>query len=149
MFIQFASLALATTALAFPTVKPQGPIGGSTPSPLEGLWTFPSHAYSHGQFKQAIYLSFDGMHQSDLVKYVEMFPNSTWASIILKNSVVFNNAQAATPSDSFPATAAIFTGASPRLTGIYWDDTWAKDLYPPSSNCTGPVGSEVDWSTGL
>ncbi|KAK9384480.1 alkaline-phosphatase-like protein [Lipomyces mesembrius] len=145
MYTPLIFLALATTALGYPSVKPQGPIGGATPEPLEGLWTPPSHVYSNGQYKQVVFLSFDGMHQSDLVKYIEMFPNSTWASL-MKNSIVFNNAKASSPSDSFPATTALFTGATPRLSGIYWDDTWAKDLYPASSNCTGPMGAEVDWS---
>ncbi|KAL1846748.1 hypothetical protein Plec18170_009039 [Paecilomyces lecythidis] len=146
MFTKLLGLTLAVTASAYPSIKPQGPIGGENPAPLKGLWTAPSHLYAQGQYKQVIFLSFDGMHQGDLVNYIEQHPNSTWASLILKNAVVFNNAKASTPSDSFPATSALVTGGTPRLTGIYWDDTWAKDLYPPSSNCTGPIGSEVDWS---
>lgn len=87
------------------------------------------------------------MHQSDLTKYIEMYPNSTWASVILKNGIAYSNNKGSTPSDSFPATSAIFTGATPRLTGIYWDDTWSKDLYPAGSNCSGPIGAEADWFT--
>ena len=149
MISSLLSLALAGAAVAFPTVKPQGPIGGATPAPLPGLYTPQSHVYSHGQYKQVVYLSFDGMHQGDLVKYIEMFPNSTWATLVKTHAIVYNSARAATPSDSFPATAAIVTGGTPRLTGIYWDDTWAKDLYPPSSNCSGPIGAEADWSVGM
>ncbi|KAK4560599.1 hypothetical protein LTR86_005796 [Recurvomyces mirabilis] len=146
MFSSIAIAALVGAAAAYPTIVNQGPVGGWRPQPLNGLWTFPSHVYSHGQFKQVIYLSFDGMHQSDLTKYVEMHPNSTWATLILQNGIAFSNTIGATPSDSFPATSAIFTGGSPRLTGVYWDDSWARDFYPAGSNCTGPIGAEADWS---
>ena len=30
--------------------------------------------------------------------------------------------------------------------GIFWDDSYDRSLYPPGSNCTGPVGSECDYS---
>ncbi|RHZ59214.1 hypothetical protein CDV55_103702 [Aspergillus turcosus] len=145
MYGRLLPLALAMTAMAYPSAKPQGPIGGATPEPLDGQWTPPSHVYSNGPYKQVVYLSFDGMHQTDLVEYIEMFPNSTFASVV-KNSIVFNNAKASKPSDSFPATIAPFTGASARVSGVYWQVTWAKDLYPPSSNCSGPIGSVADWS---
>jgi hypothetical protein len=149
MLSQYLTVALATAAAAYPTIVADGPIGGWRPQPLKGLWTIPSHAYARGQFKQVVYLSFDGMHQSDLWKYIEMYPNSTWAKMVLPNGIAFNNVSGSTPSDSFPATTAIFTGGSPVLTGIYWDDTWAKDLYPAGSNCTGPIGAEADWSAGM
>ncbi|RDW68157.1 hypothetical protein BP6252_09553 [Coleophoma cylindrospora] len=145
MYSQILSLALAGTALAYPSIKAQGPIGGETPASFKGLWTVPSHEYSHGQFKQVVYISLDGMHQTDLTTYLSLYPNSTWAGL-MKNSVVFSNNSGSTPSDSFPATTAVFTGGTPRLTGIYWDDTWAKEFYPASSNCSGPIGAEADWS---
>ncbi|KAJ6102005.1 hypothetical protein N7486_004432 [Penicillium sp. IBT 16267x] len=145
MYSTLLPLALAMTAVAYPSLTPQGPIGGATPEPLDGQWTPPSHVYSNGPYKQVVYLSFDGMHQSDLVKYIEMYPNSTFASVV-DSSVVFNNAKASKPSDSFPATIAPFTGASARVSGVYWQVTWAKDLYPPSSNCSGPIGAQADWS---
>jgi hypothetical protein len=65
MYTSLVPLAFAATAVAYPSVVPLGPIGGATPQPLPGLWTPPSHEYAHGQYKQVVYLSFDGMHQSD------------------------------------------------------------------------------------
>lgn len=102
-------------------------------------------ASSSGPYKAVIFLSFDGLHQFDVVDYIAEYPKSTLASIV-KNSVVYSNARASSPSDSFPATTALFTGASPRDSGIWWDDVYDRSLYPPASNCTGPIGTECDWS---
>lgn len=93
-------------------------------------------------------MSFDGLHQFDLLDYTVKDPNSTWASM-LKNSVAYPNARASSPSDSFPGTTALFTGAYLRDSGIWWDDEWDTSLYPPSSNCTGPIDTECDWSEGV
>ncbi len=142
-----AVVAQAAPAVDRPTIQ-NITYGGATPPPTDGLWTPISKSYSNGQYKQAIFLSFDGLHQFDLVDYVAKYPNSTWASI-LKNSVAYSNARASSPSDSFPATTALFTGASPRDSGIWWDDVWDRSLYLPSSNCTGPIGTECDWSEAV
>lgn len=45
------------------------------------------------------------------------------------------------PSDSFPGTAALYTGATPRTTGIWYDDTWDRSLF--AEGCMGPPGFEV------
>lgn len=108
------------------------------------IWTPVSHSYSNGPYKQAVFISLDGLHQFDLLRLIAMYPNSTIASI-MSNSVMYMNARAASPSDSFPATAALFTGASPRNSGIFWDDVYDRSLYPPGSNCKGPIGTEAAW----
>ena len=83
-----------------------------------GQWLPPTSSYSHGPYKQAILLSFDGMHQFDLVRYIATHPDSTWAKIV-KNAVVYSNARASSPSDSLPGTTALFSGTSPRNSGIF------------------------------
>ena len=47
------------------------------------------------------------------------------------------------PSDSFPGTTALYTGATPRTSGIWYDDTWDRELYSFASNCTGRPGFNV------
>ena len=32
---------------------------------------------------------------------------------------------------------------------LYWDDPYSRELYPPGSGCSGPVGTEVDFSEGV
>lgn len=46
------------------------------------------------------------------------------------------------PSDSFPGTMNQMTGAHPRTTGVWYDDTWDRTFYAPGSNCSGPPGAE-------
>ena len=112
------------------------------------VWTPVSSSYAHGPYKQAVFLSFDGLHQFDVLNLIAKYPNSTLAKM-MGNSVMYSNARASSPSDSFPATAALFTGASPRNTGLYWDSAFDRSLYPPGSNCTGPIGSNTDYSESI
>ena len=122
-------------------------IGGISP-PL-GTGSYPvqmvTDQYAKGPYSRVLFMSFDGMHQNDLVRFVQLYPNSTFATV-LGNAVAYSQAKASSPSDSFPATTAIFTGAQPRLSGIWWDDAWDRSLYPGTSNCEGLPGAECDWS---
>ena len=119
--------------------------GGSNPPPEPGGWLPVSSSYSNGPYKQALYLSFDGLHQFDVVDYIAKYPNSTWASLAQKG-VVYTNARASSPSDSLPATAALFSGAQTRNSGIWWEQSYDRSLYPGGSNCKGPVGAVCDYS---
>ncbi|TKA42814.1 hypothetical protein B0A54_07030 [Friedmanniomyces endolithicus] len=136
--------ALAAAQVDIPEI-PGITYGGYSYVNPSGQWIPPTTAYSKGEYKQVVMLSFDGMHQFDLMDYVAKYPNSTWATIVLKNGIMYENARASEPSDSFPATTALFCGASPRVSGIWWDDVWDRALYPAGSNCTGPIGSEAAW----
>jgi hypothetical protein len=136
--------ALAASVHGAPVKQPVI-FGGSNPPPEQGGWLPPSTSYSNGPYKQALFLSFDGLHQFDVVDYITKFPSSTWASIV-KNAVVYSNARANAPSDSLPGTAALFSGASSRNSGIFWETTWDRSLYPGGSNCKGPVGAVCDYS---
>ena len=92
--------------------------GGLEPVIPIGQWIPVTDSYSKGPYDAAIYLSFDGMHQFDLTRYIATHPDGNFAKII-NNAVVYSNARANAPSDSLPATAALFSGASSRNTGIY------------------------------
>ena len=119
--------------------------GGANPPPEQAQWLPATTSYSNGTYKRAIYLTFDGMHQFDLTNFIAKYPNSTFASIV-KHAVVYSNARASQPSDSLPATAALFTGAFSRSSGIFWEQSWDRYLYTGGSNCTGPQGGLVDYS---
>lgn len=71
-----------------------------------------------------------------------MRPASNLASL-LKAAVEYNNTRGSMPTDSFPGTAALYTGATARTHGIWYDTTWDRSLFPASSNCTGPSGFNV------
>jgi Type I phosphodiesterase / nucleotide pyrophosphatase len=142
MYISVSLALLATKVLG---QNDSGIFGSDNPIPQQGQWLPPSPSYARGPYKQAIFLSFDGMHQFDLVDFVSQYPNSTFASL-LNNAVVYSNARASSPSDSLPATAALFSGATSHHSGIFWEQSYDRSLYPGGSGCTGPPGVVCDYS---
>ena len=90
-------------------------------------------------YEHVAVFSVDGLHASDLEKYVALRPNSN-ISALLKTGYQYSGAYTSAPSDSFPGTAAQFTGATPKVTGVWYDDIWNRNLFAPGSNCTGPPG---------
>lgn len=92
-----------------------------------------------GQYKHVAVFSVDGFHASDLDKYVALRPNSN-ISALLKTGYEYSSAYTSAPSDSFPGTVAQFTGATPRTTGVWYDDIWNRNIFAPGSDCTGPPG---------
>jgi hypothetical protein len=38
---------------------------------------------------------------------------------------------------------AQYTGATPKTTGVWYDDVWDRSFYAPSSGCPAPPGAEV------
>ncbi len=94
--------------------------------------------------ERVLVLSIDGMHALDLANYVKAYPESTLAKLVA-TGVNFTNASTTRPSDSFPAMVAIFTGGSPAVTGIYYDDAWSRAYYPASdTTCSGTPGVRLD-----
>src|SRR5262249_1999794 len=82
-------------------------------------------------------ISVDGMHQSDLAWYVQTHPSSTFAKLMAQG-IDYSNASTPFPSDSFPGMVGQVTGGNPSSTGIYYDDTWNHDVFPPgTTKCTG------------
>ena len=85
-------------------------------------------------------LSVDGLHQSDLSWYVTVHPGSALAALV-HGGVEFTNAQTPFPSDSFPGMVGQVTGGNPKTTGVYYDDTWNRELLPAgTTSCAGLRG---------
>lgn len=86
-------------------------------------------------------LSVDGLHAQDLARYAQENPNSSFAKLIA-GGVNYTRAACAEPADSFPGMLAISTGGSPATTGVYFDVTYDRALYPPGVT-SGPTGTSV------
>ncbi|KIJ39829.1 hypothetical protein M422DRAFT_257430 [Sphaerobolus stellatus SS14] len=86
-------------------------------------------------------LSVDGMHNSDIDKWLATGPSNI--SKLLETGYRYTNAFTTGPSDSFPGSLAPFSGAIPRTTGVWYDDTFDRTFFVPSSGCIGPPGAEV------
>ena len=96
--------------------------------------------------RHVLLLSVDGLHQSDLVWYVQQHPRSALAKLVRKG-VEFTHAKTPFPSDSFPGMVAQVTGGNPKTTGVYYDDSWNNALLPAGTTaCAGmKPGAEVTY----
>lgn len=92
-------------------------------------------------YQHVAVFSIDGMHASDVDKYLALRPNSNISQLI-NTGYLYPNANTSAPSDSYPGSMAQFTGGSPKTTGIWYDVIYDRAFYPPGSNCTGPQGTE-------
>ena len=97
--------------------------------------------------RHVLLLSVDGLHQSDLTRYVAQHPQSALAQLV-GDGVSYRNAQTPFPSDSFPGMVAQVTGAGPGTSGVYYDDTYNRTLLPPGTRdcATATPGTEVSWT---
>jgi hypothetical protein len=96
--------------------------------------------------RHVLLLSVDGLHQSDLTWWVAHNPNSTLAALT-RGGVEYASAQTTFPSDSFPGMVAQVTGGSPKTTGVYYDDSYNRDLLPAgTTDCASATpGTEVTY----
>lgn len=166
-------LAVAQSAAALPQWGP--PSGWSMPSSWSDFFSISSWGYPADQgpsfgvpgqpytplplISHVVAISVDGMHASDIPKYLAARPNSNF-QYLLNTGYLYPNAFTSAPSDSFPGTVAQYTGATvnilrllfhatkltthqPSYSGVWYDDTWDYTMYPAGTNCTGPIGTEV------
>jgi hypothetical protein len=82
------------------------------------------------------------MHGVDLQRFVEKNPTSTLAKLS-RMGVTYANAHAPVPTDSFPGLLALTTGGHPKSTGVYYEVSYDRSLYPKGSDCTGTPGTVV------
>jgi Type I phosphodiesterase / nucleotide pyrophosphatase len=94
--------------------------------------------------QHVLLISVDGLHQQDLAWYVHKYPRSVLASLD-RHGLEYSNAETPFPSDSFPGMVGQVTGGDPKVTGIYYDDTWNHNVFPAgTTNCSGSApGGEV------
>ena len=77
------------------------------------------------KFQHVAVFSVDGLHNSDIDKWLALKKQST-ISDMLKNGLRYTNTNTTFPSDSFPGTLAQYSGAFPRDTGLWYDDIWRR-----------------------
>jgi hypothetical protein len=92
-------------------------------------------------------LSVDGLHASDLARYVRIHPDSALAQLS-DHGITYTNASTSKPSDSFPGLLSMVTGGSPKSTGVFYDDSYDRTLSAPGSNCR-VVGTEVVYDESI
>jgi hypothetical protein len=129
---------LLLSLLAF-SVSASVPLAGAAASAPLGTTLAPNGRADHIQ--HVLLLSIDGMHAQDLARYVQQHPNSALAHLT-NLGTTYTNASTSKPSDSFPGLLSMVTGGSPRSTGVFYDDSYDRNLSAPGSNCS-VKGTEV------
>ncbi len=99
-------------------------------------------------YQHVLLISIDGMHALDLSNYATSHPSGTLAHLA-KGGTVYRNAATPLISDSFPGFAAQVTGGGPTSTGVYYDDSYDRALYPAGSDCKGEPGTEVPFASDI
>ncbi|MGI3900934.1 MAG: alkaline phosphatase family protein [Janthinobacterium lividum] len=99
-------------------------------------------------FTHVLLISVDGMHALDLSNYTASHPNGALARLA-RSGTVYRNAATPLISDSFPGFAAQTTGGGPATTGVYYDDSYDRALYPAGSDCKGEPGTEVPFASDI
>ena len=112
------------------------------------LGIVPAQSASEEQkIQHVLLISVDGLHAVDLERYTELNPNSNLTQLS-HIGVVYPNASASRPSDSFPGLLSMVTGGTPLSTGVFYDDSYDRNLSAPGSNC-GVVGTEVVYDESI
>ena len=97
------------------------------------------------KFKHVLIISVDGLREADLNDPALQtdIPNLNG---LRNDGIEYTNAHTTSPTDSFPGQLGILTGASPRSTGVYYDDSYSRTLYPSIADGgtpTSPPGAGV------
>ncbi|MEH2297559.1 MAG: alkaline phosphatase family protein [Nostoc sp.] len=104
-------------------------------------------AIAPGSYQHVLILSVDGLRSADILdpglqRYL------TNINSLRSVGVTYPNAFTTSPSDSFPGTLSYLTGAGPATTGVYYDDTYARNLTAPiaeGGNINSPLGTEATY----
>jgi hypothetical protein len=99
------------------------------------------------KIRHVLLLSIDGLHEQDLARYTKLHPNSALAHLTHLGTT-YTNASTSKPSDSFPGLLSMVTGGSPRSTGVFYDDSYDRNLSAPGSNCS-VKGTEVVYDESI
>jgi hypothetical protein len=81
------------------------------------------------------------MHALDLALFVKSYPDSTMARLV-GTGYNYTSASTPKPSDSLPGNLALCTGGSPFATGVFYDRSYDRSLWPPNA-VAGPTGTPV------
>jgi hypothetical protein len=101
--------------------------------------------------RHVLLISVDGLHASDLAacEAQNLCPNLV---SLAGHGTTYANARTSEPSDSAPGLMALVTGGDPKLTGVYYDDSYDRTQYGPpaqtqslSQDCSGPAGHEAQY----
>lgn len=99
--------------------------------------------------RHVLLISVDGLHASDVTQCIADGLCPTIAELSAAGTT-YANASTSEPSDSSPGLMALVTGATPKLTGVYYDDSYDRTMFAPpaqtatgTQDCSGAPGAEA------
>lgn len=118
----------------------------------QALATVASSPAVPATYQHVLLISVDGLHAVDLSKWIAAHPGGALAALA-QHGVVYPNALTTFPSDSYPGMLAQVTGATPRVAGLFYDDSYDRNSYPSKASytsqgltdpgCVGNPGAEI------
>ncbi len=108
--------------------------------------------------QRVLLISIDGMHSLDYINCSKGInggaPYCPNLASLGQSGIYYPNAFTTKPSDSFPGSAGLATGGTPRTTGFFYDVSYDRSLSPPATTtpygivgganlCPGTVGTQV------
>jgi hypothetical protein len=106
--------------------------------------------------RHVLLISVDGLHASDVTKCIaaHLCPNIESLSAA---GTSYSNVSTSEPSDSSPGVVALATGGTPKLTGVYYDDSYDRTMFTPPAqlptgtvqDCSGTPGAEMQYFENL
>ncbi len=101
-----------------------------------------------GHIQHVLLISIDGMHAVDFLNCSTGIadindgnPYCPHLAALRRTGINYVAASSSRPSDSFPGTAALVTGGTPKSTGLYYDVAYDRSLDPPTiTTGTGLAG---------
>ena len=103
-------------------------------------------AAAQAKTQRALLISVDGLHAVDLERFVAAHPESALAKLS-RQGATYTQAATPFPSDSFPGLMALVTGGQPKSTGIWYDDSYMRDV-AEAKDCK-KAGAEVVYDEGI
>ncbi len=104
---------------------------------------------NNSKIRHVLVISIDGMHSLDLALWVKNNPSSALGQLSA-HGMTYTNASTTKPSDSIPSTVGIFTGGTPAVGGMYYDDAYNRAWFAPTNlTCTGTPGTVIDLKQGI
>ncbi len=115
---------------------------------------WPSVAYKH-----VLILTIDGIRESDVEdsRFAGDLPN---IRALQAAGITFTSAISPAPADSFPGLLGIMTGALPKTTGVYFDESYTRALYekdvtldgsgnPVVASVAATIGAHASWTEAV
>jgi hypothetical protein len=101
------------------------------------------------KIRRVLVISIDGMHALDMALWIKSHPTSA-LGMLSAQGVNYTNASTTKPGDSIPATVGIFTGGSPAIGGMYYDDAYNRAWFAPTDlTCSKAPGVVIDLKFGI